>query len=169
MRYNWPSSSRGRSLGAHLASKILLFVALASCLASPIALSSEATSDWVIVAHTPMEPREITEARVRAYYNLRAIHWPDGERVIVTTLPRTSSEFYAFASALGSSPERLHREWKYRIFTGAATGPREMSSFDEMISFIATTPGAIGFIPRSRTDGIPNAVIVLPVSFGGEE
>jgi len=54
---------------------------------------------------------------------------------------------------LKKSPAQLKALWARQIFTGGAKPPRELASEDEVLKFVASTPGAIGYIDSSKANG----------------
>ncbi|MCV2351275.1 phosphate ABC transporter substrate-binding protein [Paucibacter sp. Y2R2-4] len=53
---------------------------------------------------------------------------------------------------LKKSPAQLKALWARQIFTGGAKPPRELASEDEVLKFVASTPGAIGYIDSSKAN-----------------
>jgi len=50
---------------------------------------------------------------------------------------------------IGMTPKKLIGVWKKVIFTGLGTPPKIVSTEAEMIQYVASTKGAIGYISAS--------------------
>lgn len=53
---------------------------------------------------------------------------------------------------LKKNPAQLKAQWARQIFTGGAKPPKELSSDDEVLKFVASTPGAIAYIDSSKVN-----------------
>ncbi|WP_246464524.1 hypothetical protein [Undibacterium seohonense] len=53
---------------------------------------------------------------------------------------------------LKKNPSQLKAQWARQIFTGGAKPPKELSSDDEILKFVANTPGAIAYIDSSKVN-----------------
>ena len=47
---------------------------------------------------------------------------------------------------------QLKAQWARQIFTGGAKPPKEMASDDEILKFVANTPGAIAYMDSSKVN-----------------
>jgi ABC-type phosphate transport system substrate-binding protein len=53
---------------------------------------------------------------------------------------------------LKKNPSQLKAQWARQIFTGGAKPPKELASDDEILKFVANTPGAIAYIDSSKVN-----------------
>jgi ABC-type phosphate transport system substrate-binding protein len=58
------------------------------------------------------------------------------------------------------TPDQFDKFWKKQVFTGKGTMPAAAKSDAEVIAFVASTPGAFGYVERSS---VTDKVKVLPV------
>jgi ABC-type phosphate transport system substrate-binding protein len=92
----------------------------------------------------------ISAAQLTHIFALRQTSWAGQERIRIF-LPQTQSpEYTDFTKRyLGLFPYQLRRHWDRATFSGRATPPVLFSSDQALVEAIATTPGAIGFVPAS--------------------
>ena len=57
---------------------------------------------------------------------------------------------------------QLKAYWSKQTFTGKGTPPKEMASAAEMKKFVASNPGAAGYIEKSALDGSVKAALSVP-------
>lgn len=53
-------------------------------------------------------------------------------------------------TVLGQDEEQYVGYWLVRRYVGKGAPPQEFGSLEEMLSYIATTPGAVGYVPVAR-------------------
>ncbi len=115
----------------------------------------------VLVANPDVPLRAIERSRARAYFFLRLHEWPDGTPVRLFVLDDRAPLHRRFSKeVLGVLPQSLRRTWDRMLFAGLAQPPERVGSIEEMRRRVATTPGALGYLPKGETD---ESVRVLPV------
>lgn len=88
----------------------------------------------------------VTKAFLRSAYGLNAQQWNDGIPIVVVTMQPSDPLTTKFCTeVLGIYPYQLERAWDRKLFAGLAIRPISVTSSKEMLSVIASTPGAIGF------------------------
>jgi len=76
--------------------------------------------------------------------------WPDGNRVRVFVLPDDSAIHRSFSKhKLTLYPRQLRRVWDRQLYSGTGQAPETVRSESEMRHKVATTPGAVGYLPRA--------------------
>lgn len=53
-------------------------------------------------------------------------------------------------AVLGQTEEQYVGYWLVRRYVGKGAPPQEFGSLEEMLNYIATTPGAVGYVPLAR-------------------
>lgn len=53
-------------------------------------------------------------------------------------------------SVLGQTEEQYVGYWLVRRYVGKGAPPQEFGSLDEMLNYIATTPGSVGYVPVAK-------------------
>jgi hypothetical protein len=69
---------------------------------------------------------------------------PSGVRIVLAEQVQARARFYA--SVVQMSEDSFRRHWIRVVFAGSpAIAPRTFTSTEEIVAFVARTPGAIGF------------------------
>lgn len=110
-----------------------------------------ATASWShgadIVSHPSTPVSELNEAQLRAIFSLQMTRWADGSPIVVLRLAPSNPTHKAFCKdRLKILPQQLEAVWERLVFTGQRSRPLLMSNEQEMISALASTPGAIGYL-----------------------
>jgi len=111
--------------------------------------------DIVIAVNQNISENHISRSFARQIFSMKARQWPDGSQVIVFVLPDRSAHHLIFTKEiLETFPYKLRSAWDRQVYSGTGQAPREVATIDQMMANIANTPGAIGYLPREKIDGI---------------
>jgi ABC-type phosphate transport system substrate-binding protein len=90
---------------------------------------------------------------------MRLHEWPDGTAIRVFVMPDDSSIHAVFSKEkLNVFPYQLRAAWDRLVFSGTGQAPNTVNSPEEMLAKVASTPGAIGYLTKSRMDGSVNVL-----------
>jgi len=114
------------------------------------ALSSlEDDPSYIVIVHKNTKIDTLSLNRLRTIFGLKVRHWEDQTPIVVFTTSSVDKEYDTFCKQiLGVFSHQLRRAWDRLIYSGRALSPTTVASFSEMVEAVATTPGAIGYIPR---------------------
>ena len=62
-------------------------------------------------------------------------------------------------SYLGQKEEQYTGYWLVRRYVGKGTPPLELGGIDEVIKYVQSTPGALGYVPASRLPRGTNVIV----------
>ncbi len=93
----------------------------------------------------------ISQSSLRAIFGMRLNKWPADTPVKVFVMKDDAPEHGAFSkNILQVFPHQLRLTWDRQVFSGQGQYPEQVASTQEMLSKIASTPGAIGYIKTSE-------------------
>lgn len=102
---------------------------------------------YKIVVNPSNTLSKATKSEISDYLLKRKVKWPDGTPVIPIDQPEKSAVRTAVLRNLfGRSATAIKSYWQQQIFSGRAVPPLEKTSDQEVIAFVETTPGAIGYV-----------------------
>jgi ABC-type phosphate transport system substrate-binding protein len=79
----------------------------------------------------------------------------DGSRVIPATLKGGETQAEFLKVYVGKNDTAFRATWRSLLFSGEAGMPKLLDSDDEMVEYVARTPGAIGYVSEStKTPGV---------------
>jgi len=82
-------------------------------------------------------------------YTNNKTKWDNGEKIHVSMLKKGPVHDAFSKDMIGMAPKKLVSVWKKVIFTGLGTPPKVVNTEAEMIRYVASTKGAIGYISAS--------------------
>lgn len=112
-----------------------------------------------VIVHPKTPAADLSQDELRSLFLGKKTSWDDGTKIVVVTLKDGASQD-GLMKLLGKSASQFNTAWKKIVFTGHGSIPEQLDSEDEMVAFVAKTPGAIAFVDSSKVKG---AVKALPL------
>ena len=119
-----------------------------------------------LVAITSNVPPHLAMSRetLRNVYLKKIFVDGNGQRLVPVNLPPASALRDTFVSSLLDMPEsRLADYWNRQYFQGVSP-PYVLASQQAVVRFVATTPGAIGYVASCHLDAQVRVVLVVAPS-----
>lgn len=123
-----------------------LLIALVSLI---IQIAPSAKAEEAIILNGASPVSNLNEDELKDYYLGKKTHWPDGSKVVVVVL-KDGTSHESLMKRLGKSSSQFTTGWKKLVFTGKGAMPEQVGNEDELVSFIAKTPGAIGYADNGK-------------------
>jgi ABC-type phosphate transport system substrate-binding protein len=128
-------------------------VAVLAVGAAPVA-SADAT--FRVIVHPQVKGSQIPRAALTSIFLKQAPKWGDGSSVLPVDQSVRSPVRRAFSSdVLQQGLVEVQVYWQRKMATGVAPPPVKTSD-EDIVSFVASTPGAIGYV--SSTTPLPDSV-----------
>lgn len=99
-----------------------------------------------VVANKSVPVDSLARGELLDLYTFEIQEWSDGARVIVFDLDVKGEVKDRFYTYLGRTSSRMKSIWLKRKFSGEGDPPEALETEEEMLSKIASTPGAVGFV-----------------------
>ena len=132
--------------------KLKFFTTLSAALLAMF-ITATASADLVIIGHPDDNIGSIDTDSVKKLFLGERKSFPNGLHATPINHVTGSPDREEFFSVVLSMPESNHkRHWSRKQASGAGSSPDEVSSHQEILKSIATTPGSIGYIDASKVD-----------------
>lgn len=112
----------------------------------------------MLIAHPGVSESEMASSRLRQIYLNRSKKWTSGQRIRLTILSNALCTTTFMEEYLGKSSAQFNRYWKRQLFSGKGIPPEDFHSLEDLVHYIQTTEGALGFIDCETP---PEGVIVI--------
>jgi ABC-type phosphate transport system substrate-binding protein len=123
--------------------------------------SAAAAQDVVLVANKGVQISEIRNADLRAIFMGEKTRFADGSHAVPVTLKGGAVHEVFLTKHVGESPDEFRAQWRKAVFTGQGSMPKAFGSEASLIEYVATTPGALGYVSRfSATDNVKSIAVV---------
>lgn len=136
--------------------RIPLLIGLVSVVAM---FAAPAMAEETVILNGAAAVTTLSEDDLKDYYLGKKASWPDGSKVVVVVL-KDGPSHEKLMSKLGKSSSQFTTGWKKLVFTGKGAMPEQVGSEDELVAFVAKTPGAIGFADAGK---VKDGVKAIPV------
>jgi ABC-type phosphate transport system substrate-binding protein len=117
--------------------------------AFPLSLlaSSACPADFVIVVHPSVEGSQIRRSVLASIYQKDVVRWGNELRIVPVDQSSQSAVREAFTrEVLGESLGEVQRFWEQRLATSRQLPPITRASDDEVLAFVTSNKGAIGYV-----------------------
>jgi ABC-type phosphate transport system substrate-binding protein len=115
----------------------------------------------MIIANPAAPVSEISRDQLRDIFIGARTRFGNGSRAVPVLLKGGPVHEVFLSRIVGDNPDEFRVRWRRAVFTGQGAMPKEFLSEAAVLDYVATTPGAIGYVSRVSD---PNAVKVLMVS-----
>jgi ABC-type phosphate transport system substrate-binding protein len=135
------------------AGAVLLALALAwlGWSAGPAAAANE---PFVVVVNVNNSLTQMRAMEVSNLFLKKTTAWKDGKRVLPVDLLSPASVRESFCQKVHSrGPAAVKSYWQQMIFSGREVPPVEKGSASEVLAFVRSNPGAIGYVPAGTALG----------------
>ena len=134
---------------------LILLLGLVGC------WSAASAQDVVLVANKGVQISEIKNSDLRAIFTGEKTRFADGSHAVPVTLKGGAVHEVFLTKHLGESPDEFRAQWRKAVFTGQGSMPKAFDSESSLIEYVATTPGALGYVSRvSATDNVKLITVV---------
>lgn len=126
---------------------MILMIALAAGLA-PVAEAAK----FKVVVHPDNATLSMSRADVSALFLKKTVRWPDGSPVAAVDQTDTSTVRADFCAAVHKKHAAAIRSyWQQQIFSGRDTPPLSKSNDAQVLEYVRTHRGAVGYVSDSAT------------------
>lgn len=149
------------SISALLWRASLLYI-LAAFLITSTSYADTPEPAMVVITFPSNSQNTISRSSLRAIFGMRLGKWSATDiPVKVFVMNDDAPEHGLFSkNILQVFPHQLRLAWDRQVFSGQGQYPEQVASTQEMLSKIASTPGAIGYI---KTGEVTNNVRILQI------
>ena len=141
------------------ACSIVLFVALVCATVRGDSRQASPPPPFVVIVNPDVQVGTLDRGFVEDVFLKKVTTWPGGATVRPVDLPPDSPVRSAFTRAiLNRSVEAVKGYWQQRIFSGRDVPPPELESEAEVVRYVATHDGAIGYVAGATPRGGCRAV-----------
>lgn len=124
--------------------KPLLLLVLVSLILS---ISAQAVSgaDFAVITHHA-GPGSLSRDDMKNILLGNKTKWDDGGNIKLVVLYGGAAHESVIQSFTSRSADQFGKYWKKMVFTGKGTAPEVFKTEDELVAYVAKTPGSIGYV-----------------------
>ena len=141
--------------------KLLSLLVLALAALWPALPAAAAEHPFVVIAGPGVAEHHLSREVVAQIFRRKQNYWANGARVQPVNLPPQHPLRRGFSQAvLGHLPEGMEDYWREMYFHGVLP-PHVLASEEAVLLFVASTPGAIGYVASCPTEHKVTVLLVV--------
>ncbi|MDT8999538.1 phosphate ABC transporter substrate-binding protein [Paucibacter sp. APW11] len=123
-----------------------------------LSASGLALADAVVIVH-PSNAAALDDESISKIFLGQTKTFPGGAEAVPVDQKEGAAAREDFnGKVLKKTSSQLKALWARQIFTGGAKPPKEVDGDDAVLKFVASTPGAIGYIESGKVNATVKAV-----------
>jgi len=136
----------------------LLVIVFALTITTMTPLHSD--SSVILIANNSVTINDVPANFLKKVYLGKTKKWSDGSKLVPVSLKKGEVHTTFLKTNVRKSLSQFNTYWKKKIFTGKGTPPKSFSTEAELIKFVKSTPGALGYVSSSTNpDGVKKLAI----------
>lgn len=112
----------------------------------------------VIIANKSLDKEKLDASTVKAVFLGKKVAWDTGGRVMLAVLRNGPVADDFLKASVDMTSSGFNNLWRRLAMTGGGTAPKSFESEEDVRKYVASTPGAVGFVDSASVDA---TVIVL--------
>lgn len=124
------------------------------------AVPARSLENYVVVVHAKNPTRALAKEQVARLFMKKDVRWPDGTKVEPVDRDPEAAVRRSFCQSVhGKDLAAIKSYWQRQLFSGRDTPPPELDSDRAVLDYVASHPGAIGYVAIDTT--LPSGVHAL--------
>ncbi len=116
--------------------------------------------DVVIIANKDVPISSIGGGELKKIFIAKKTEWDNGSNIDFVTLDRGDVHKAFLRTYLSKSPSQYQRYFRTLVFTGKGTAPQSFATEGELVSYVSSTSGAIGYVSAGTSTGSAKVLTV---------
>ena len=119
-----------------------------------LASARPAEAQYVVIVNANSSVETISKSDLSKIFQKKNRRLPDGTDAMPVDLDKSSSVREAFSQAVhGRGVSQIEAFWQQQIFAGKDVPPETKASDAEVIAYVSSTPGGIGYVSSGASLG----------------
>ena len=116
-----------------------------------------------IITHPGVKEIGLSKSKLAKIYLGKFKKFSNGQRIKPVDLPKNSKEHKKFyRTVIKKSESQMNRYWSKIKYTGKGKPPKVLNSSREVLQWVASNEGAIGYIDGKYLNKSVKVVLILP-------
>lgn len=105
--------------------------------------------ETVIIVNKSVTDSTLTRDDVEKIFLGRKTRWDDDQSIHFVILEKVGVHGDFLKTYIGKTESQYSMFWKKMVFTGKGSMPKSFKTVEEIMEYVAATPGSISFIPAA--------------------
>jgi ABC-type phosphate transport system substrate-binding protein len=123
-------------------------------LLASVAIVTAQDAGYQVIAHPSTTPDSVSKRDLSRLFLKQKKSWSNGQKASPIDQKASSEVRRQFShGVLGKSVGEVDAYWQGQVFSGKAHPPSAVGSDQEVVSFVRSTPGAVGYVSAGADTG----------------
>jgi len=143
--------------------KLFKLFTLSIVISSLYLVAPIANAGVAVITHPGVKEIGLSKSKLANIYLGKIKNYSNGKSIKAVDLPKNSAAHKKFyKSVVKKSSAAVKRHWSKLKFTGKGKPPKELGSARDVLNWVATTEGAIGYIDGKFLNNSVKVVLIIP-------
>ena len=111
-------------------------------------------SGFKVIVHSTNPASAMSRGDLSKIFLKRTTKWSDGRAATPLDLPESSGTRARFSRAVhNKSVDAIKAYWQQMVFSGRGVPPAQRASVQEIVNYVQSNPGAVGYVPAGSSVG----------------
>lgn len=125
-------------------------------------------AEVAVIANKSVPTDTISQREVLDIYTGEIRQWKNGEPIVAHDLTEEGEVRETFYEFLGRKSSRVKSIWVKNLLMGEGSPPESAKTEQEVLTMVAKTPGAIGFVRSDMADDSVKVLAIISDSNGSK-
>ncbi len=140
--------------------RILLFASALAVTAVPAVLAQQA----LVICNSSVPHDRLSSSDIQQIFLGRKTRWADDQKISFVLIKEGEIHAEFLKTYLSRTPSQYQAFWRKMVFTGQSGLPTSFNTPEEVIKYVAGTPGAIGYVPAGLSHDKVKVVATIPAN-----
>ncbi|EKD28052.1 MAG: hypothetical protein ACD_79C00451G0002 [uncultured bacterium] len=108
--------------------------------------------DYVFIANMSVTEMYLSKDDISQIFTGKKVKWNDGSKIEVAVIKSSDIHNMFLKQYIDKTAAQFGTHWKKLVFSGKAIMPKFFESESELISYVSSTKGAIGYASSNLVD-----------------
>ena len=143
--------------------KLIKLFSLSLVISSLYLVAPIANAGVAVITHPGVKEIGLSKNKLAQIYLGKIKNYSNGRSIKAVDLPKSSAAHKKFyKSVVKKSPAAVKRHWSKLKFTGKGKPPKELSNPRDVVKWVASNEGAIGYIDGKYLNKSVKVVLIIP-------
>lgn len=140
--------------------RTLIFASLVMGITAPVVPAQQT----LVICNKSVSQDTLNSTDIQQIFLGRKTRWPDDQNVNFVVMKEGEVHTEFLRDYVAKTPSQYQIFWKKMIFTGQAKAPITVDSPEEVLGYVSSTPGAIGYVPSDIKHDQVKVISTVPTN-----
>ncbi|MGE0083735.1 MAG: substrate-binding domain-containing protein [Desulfococcaceae bacterium] len=137
---------------------------LLACALLLMTVSAVPAQQAVVICNKTVPHDSLGSSDIQQIFLGRKTRWSDNQKISFVIMKDGEAHTEFLRSYVSKTPSQYQAFWRKMVFTGQSGLPLSFSAPEEIINYVAATPGAIGYVPAGLPHDRVKVVATVPAN-----